>query len=136
MSETEGDESSHRYREVMGASSVLMSQDRSEEALQLLDDAIAMAIGKRENGWVLTLSRQAAYIAKLLKDFSKVKHYCETNLAHDPDNAWALAGLADVARTQGEIELAKEYRARSHKAILKRWPPAARAKKEKSQEET
>jgi tetratricopeptide (TPR) repeat protein len=146
MSETEGNESSRHYK-VMGASSTLMSLNRNEEALELLDDAIAMAIGEREIRWALAYCRQATYIAKLLKDFSKVKHYCETCLAHDPEDSWALAGLANVARRQGKIELAEEYTQRSHKALLKRCGPAriigpsemrdgARAKEEKSQEET
>jgi len=124
VSETEGSESSRRYRELMGASSTLMSRGRNEEALQLLDDAIAMAIGEREIRWALAYCRQATYIAKALKDFSKVKHYCETCLAQDPDDSWALSRLADVARRQGEIELAEEYTARYHKAALKRRPPA------------
>ena len=113
-----------RDRELMGASSTLMSQNRNEEALKLLDDAIAMAIGEREIRWALAYCRQATYIAKLLKDFSKEKHYCEICLAHDPEDSWALTGLAGVARRQGEIELAEEYTVRCTKALHKRVGPA------------
>ena len=101
-----------------------MSQNRNEEALKLLDDAIAMAIGEREIRWALAYCRQATYIAKLLKDFSKEKHYCDICLAHDPEDSWALTGLADVARRQGEIELAEEYTVRCTKALHKRVGPA------------
>jgi hypothetical protein len=61
-------------------------------------------------------------------------------LAFDPENPSALCGLADVAREEGELELAKEYAARCYKiltegndslknawleTLLKKWPEVA-----------
>jgi len=42
----------------------LVQQDDNEEALRLLDGAIARAISENENRWVLTLSHHAAFISK------------------------------------------------------------------------
>lgn len=100
---SEDSKSWHRYRDAVSASTKLMEQDKNEEALQLLDGAISMAISETENRWVLTLSHHAAIIARFLGDWPRVKHYYEQSLAFNPDNPAALSGLADVAREVGEL---------------------------------
>ena len=47
-----------------------------------------------------------------------MKHYYEKSLAFYPENPRALSGLADVAKEQGELELAKQYAARCYKALI------------------
>jgi len=62
-------------------------------------------------------------------------------VASNPENPRALVGLADVAKDQGEPELAKRYAARYRKALmegdgrlknerlellLKKWPDVSR----------
>ena len=140
MSDSEGIKSWHHYRDAMSASTKLMQQDKNEEALRLLNDAIAVAISQNENRWVLTLSHHAAVISNFLGNLSQVKHYYQKSLAFNPENPHALSGLADVAKEQGELELAKEYAARCYKALmegddflkdaqlemlLKKWPEVA-----------
>jgi hypothetical protein len=140
MAAAEHKESWHRYRGAMSASAKLMRRNCNEEALRLLDNEIAVAISEGENRWVLTLSHHAAVISNFLGDSSKVKHYYQTSLAYNPENPRALAGLADVAKKQGEMALAKEYAARCYKALiegdgflrnerletlLKKWPEVA-----------
>ena len=95
-----------------------MQQNKNEEALQLLDGAIAMAISESENRWVLTLSHHAAVIGRFLGDWPRVKRYYEQSLAFNSDNPAALAGLADTAKEQGELALAREYAARCHKLLI------------------
>ena len=118
MSGSEDNKSWYRYRDAMSASTKLMQQDENEEALRLLDGAIAMAIGENENQWVLTLSHHAAVISNFLGNLSRVKHYYQKSLAFNPENPRALAGLADVAKEQGELELAKQYAPRCYKALI------------------
>jgi Tfp pilus assembly protein PilF len=115
---SENSKSWHRYRDAVSASTKLMQQDKNEEALQLLDGAIAMAISETENRWVLTLSHHAAVIARVLADWPRVKHYYEQSLAFNPDNPAELSGLADVAKDQGELALAREYAARCYKVLI------------------
>jgi len=118
MTDAADNKSWHRYRDAMTASTKLVQQDDNEEALRLLDDSIAMAISENENQWVLTLSHHAAVISNFLGNLSRVKHYYEKSLEFKPENPRALAGLADVAQEQGELELAKEYAARCYKALM------------------
>jgi len=118
MSDSEGIKSWHHYRDAMSASTKLMQQDKNEEALRLLNDAIAVAISQNENRWVLTLSHHAAVISNFLGNLSQVKHYYQKSLAFNPENPRALSGLADVAKEQGELELAKQYATRCYKALI------------------
>jgi tetratricopeptide (TPR) repeat protein len=130
----------HRYSNVVSSSARLAQQGNNEAALRLLDDAIARAISENENRWVLMLSHHAAVISNFLGNWSQVKHYYEKSLAFNPENPRALAGLADVAREQGELELAKQYAARCYRTLvegddflkkerletlLKKWPDVA-----------
>ena len=118
MSDAEVHKSWHRYRDAMSASTKLMQQGDNEKALQLLDDVIAMAISENEDRWVLTLSHHAAVISNFLGNLPRVKHYYEKSLEFNPENPRALYGLADVAKEQGELELAKQYAARCYKALI------------------
>jgi len=95
-----------------------MQQGENEEALRLLDGTIAMAMSENENQWVLTLSHHAAVISKFLGSWPQVKHYYEKSLAFNPENPRALSGLAEVAKEQGELELAKQYAVRCYKALI------------------
>jgi tetratricopeptide (TPR) repeat protein len=117
MSDAGENNALNRYIDAMRTSTKLMEQDK-EEALRLLDDAIAMAVSENENQWVLTLSHHAANISRFLGNPSRVKRYYQQSLVSNPENPRALAGLADVAKDQGEPELAKRYAARCYKALM------------------
>ena len=73
--ENEKEQSWHLYRDAMSSSARLAQQGDDEEALRLLDGAIARAISENENRWVLTLSHHAAVISNFLGNWSQVKHY-------------------------------------------------------------
>jgi len=107
----------HRYRDAITASAKL-SPENGDKALRLLDDAIALAISEHENRWVLTLSHHAAVISGFLGKAELVKRYYQQSLSFNPENSRALCGLAKVAKEQGEVELAKHYACRCHKALL------------------
>jgi Tfp pilus assembly protein PilF len=116
--ENEKEQSWRHYRDVMNSTARLLQHDKEEKALRLLDDAIARAIRENENRWVLTLSHAAAVVSRLMGNWSQVKHYYEISLVFNPENPRALSGLADVAKGQGELELAKQYAARCYKALI------------------
>jgi hypothetical protein len=107
----------HRFRDAISSSAKLSPED-GDKALRLLDDAIELAISEHENRWVLTLSHHAAVISNFLGKAELVKRYYQQSLASNPDNSRALYGLAIVAKQQGELELAKDYAVRCHKALL------------------
>jgi len=118
MSKTADSNSWERYRKAMSASTELTQQDKEREALRLLDDAIAMAESENENRCVLTLSHHAANISRFLEDLPRVKYDYLESLKFNPENPRALSGLADVAKAEGELEVAKEYPARCYKALI------------------
>jgi tetratricopeptide (TPR) repeat protein len=117
MTNAEGGKSWHKYRDAVTASTKL-ARENYEEALRVLDEAIAMAISENENRWVLTLSHHAAIISKFVGNLARVKEYYKQSLAFNPENPRALSGLADIAEEQGELELAKHYATRSYKALM------------------
>jgi tetratricopeptide (TPR) repeat protein len=92
------DDNFPRYRQAIRASTQLARQDQNEEALRLVDDAIAVAIGEKNNLYVRILSQHAAIISRYLGDWPRVKHYYQTSLAFNPEDPGALSGLADVAK--------------------------------------
>jgi tetratricopeptide (TPR) repeat protein len=123
--ESEKEQSWQHYRDAMSSSVKLAQHDDNETALQLLDRAIARAISENQNQWVLTLSHHAAVIAHHfavkpgdVADLSRVKHYYNQSLTFNPENPRALEGLADVAREQGEHDVAKQYAARCYKVLV------------------
>ena len=63
MSDAENDKSSHRLRQ-MRASTQLARQHQNEEALRLVDDAIAIAIDQKNSLYVRVLSQHVAIISK------------------------------------------------------------------------
>ncbi|HEV3210241.1 MAG TPA: hypothetical protein VGY91_08240 [Chthoniobacterales bacterium] len=117
--DTEKDQSWRRYKDAVTSSTKLSQQGDNDEALRLLDGAIMTASKENDRQWVLTLSHHAAVISNFLGNLSRVKHYYQQSLAFNPENPRALSGLADVAKQEGELELAKEYAARCYKALIK-----------------
>jgi len=131
----------NRFRYAMIGSVDLAQQGKDREALRLVDEAIAEAIREQQIPWIRTLCHHAAVISYHLRDQQLVKQYYEQSLASDPENPEALYGLAKLADEQGHHEIAKQYAARCHKAIVqgndeimkqgllylvvKRWPEVA-----------
>ena len=101
----------------MTASARIAGED-SEKALRIVDDAIAVAIARNENRWILALSHHAAVISSFLERPDLVRRYYQQSLDFNPENSRALRGLAREAREAGEVEKAKDYAARSYRALM------------------
>jgi len=117
MSGSEPNKYQRQFIDVMNASIQLMRRDENEEALHLLDEAIATATAQKENVWVLTLCHHAAVISNFQGNLPRVTQYYKRSLATNPDNPRALAGLADAAKQRGELELARQYAGRCYKVL-------------------
>lgn len=101
----------------MSASAKLARVD-GNRALQLLDDAIAIAIREPANQWVLALTHHAAVISEFLGKLGLVKHYYQQSLSFNSENPGALLGLARVSKEQGQPEVGKGYAIRCYKALM------------------
>jgi len=108
----------HRFGDAMSNSVRLMERDEHQEALKLLDESIAEAIREYEVSWIHILCHHAAVISDFMGDLRLQKHYYEQSLAFNTENPMALCGLAKIAREQGELEIARQYAGRCHKAIV------------------
>jgi tetratricopeptide (TPR) repeat protein len=108
-----------RLKAAMNGSIRLSQAGQNQEALKLLDDAIADAIQEGRTSWILTLSHHAAILCDHRGDIDLAKHYYEQSLAYSPENPLALYGLACVSLQPGEAQSAKQFAKRSYEAILR-----------------
>jgi tetratricopeptide (TPR) repeat protein len=107
-----------RLKAAMNGSIKLSQLGQNQEALQLLDEAIAAAIQEGRNSWILTLSRHAAVLCSRMGDLNLAKRHYEQSLAYNPENPSALYGLACVSLQLGETQTAEQFAKRSYEAIL------------------
>lgn len=108
-----------KFRSAMSASTKLLQQDKDDEALRILDEAIEEAVCDGDKSWVRTLCHHAAIIAAHNENLDLAKHYYEQSLTSNPENAPALYGLARVYRDQGQPEVAKKYAKRCYDALMR-----------------
>jgi hypothetical protein len=95
-----------------------LAQADGENALRLVDDAIAVAINENDIRWAVKLDHHAAIIATFLGKTELVKRYYRESLALSPENPRALYGLAKVATNESDFGLAREYADRCRKALM------------------
>jgi hypothetical protein len=108
----------NQFRQAMTGSTKLMREGLNEQALGLLDKAIVEAVRQQDTLWVRVLCRHASVVANAIGNFQLERQYYEQSLVVSPDDPIALYGLAKVALKLGEHEIAKQYAARCHEAIL------------------
>jgi hypothetical protein len=104
-------------------SSRLWGENRSPEALEILDEWIAKAERESEIAWVDMLCGQAAMIAGEIDDLPLIKRYCEKVLSHNNEAVLATAmahyRLAGGMFRHGEVDLAKQHAARSYALVAR-----------------
>lgn len=98
-------------------SSELSKNGQHQEALRLLNEAIADAKHENRIRSVRILSQHAAVIAEATGDLNLVRHYCEEMISTSPGNAMALYALADILYRQGSADLARQQAMRSYSLV-------------------
>ena len=100
----------------------LWGENRSPEALDILDDWIARAEQENEIAWVDMLCGQAAMIAGEMDDLRLIKRYCEKVLSHENEarliEAMAHYRLAHAMFRHGEVDLAEKHAAKSYALVV------------------
>lgn len=107
-----------QVRRAVNGSVELWRLGKQQQALKLLNDAIADSIRDKAGRSVCTLCHHAAVLCQSAGAVGMVKHYYEQSLTHSPENPRALYGLAKVALEQGNADLAEAYAKRSYAATV------------------
>jgi hypothetical protein len=129
-----------RGREVMHESLELMKSHKKEQALNVLDPAIAEAIEGNHSSWVLVLSRHAAALSLSMGDLERQIYYEELALPFAKDYRFAAYNFARLLLRDEQLVRAERYATEAYKqsmmqtsesdsdlraAILKQWPNVA-----------
>ena len=108
-----------------------------EQALNLLDSAIAEAIQQNHTKWATVLTRQAASLSHATMDPQRRLHYEEQALPFAKDHAFAAYNFAQLLLSNGQPVRAEQFAAEAYRqcitrntdadcdlitAILKQWP--------------
>lgn len=129
-----------RGREVLRGSLELMKSGKMEQALNVLDPAIAQAIEGNHSRWVSVLSRHAAALSLSMGDRERQINYEQQALPFAKDCSFAAYNFAQLLLRDGQLFRAERYAAEAYRqsmsqtseaksdlraAILKHWPNAA-----------
>jgi len=129
-----------RGREVMQQSLELLKARQKDQALSILDDAIAEAIRGSHSTWVSLLCHHAAVVAHSMGDCQRQINYEEQALPFAEDYRFAAYNLAQLLLSDGQLVRAERYAAEAYtqsvtqttgadhdlvEAILRQWPDLA-----------
>jgi tetratricopeptide (TPR) repeat protein len=130
-----------RGRAVMRESVKLLKEGKKEQALNIVDEALAEAIDENHGKWALTLCRHAAIIAHSMGNYSRQVQYEEKALPFAKDFKFAAYNFSQLLLEHGQVDRAERYAEEAYKlsvtgstdadrdlvaAILKQWPNIAR----------
>ncbi|MGO9083879.1 MAG: hypothetical protein ACLQBK_01520 [Candidatus Sulfotelmatobacter sp.] len=126
--------------EVLRESLEFMTSGKKEQALNVLDPAIAEAIEGNHSSWVLVLSRHAATLSLSVGDRERQIHYEQQALPFAKDYRFAAYNFAQLLLRDGQLVSAERYATEAYRqsmtqaseadsdlraAILKQWPNVA-----------
>ena len=129
-----------RGREVMRESVKLLTEGENEQALNVIDTAIAEAIHENHGRWALNLCRHAAIIAHSMGNYPRQIQYEEKALPFAEEYRFAAYNFAQLLSKHGQVDRAEQYADEAYKlsvagttdadrdlvaAILKQWPNIA-----------
>ncbi len=100
--------------QAMRQSLSVAKEGQPEEALRILDDAIAHASGEKRGMWVGTLCRHAAVLANAMGDIRREIQYAEQALPHADDHRFACYNFAQLLLRAGEVTRAERYAREAH----------------------
>ena len=117
-----------------------MRAAKNEQALSLLDAAIAEAVQEHRDLWISILCSHAAVISHHIGDRRREIHYNRLRLPLAKGYAFAAYNFAKLLLSDGQVDRAEQYAAEAYKlsiaretqadrdlvaAILKQWPSVA-----------
>jgi tetratricopeptide (TPR) repeat protein len=129
-----------RGRQAMQRSLDLAGTGKHEQALNLLDGALAQATEENRGMWVAILCRHAAVLAHAIGDRHREIRYAEEALPYAKDYRFAIYNFAQLLLRDGQVDLAQKYASEAYSlsiaegtdadrdlaaAILKQWPDIA-----------
>lgn len=113
---------------------------KTEQALNLLDSAIAEAIQRNYTRWTSALCRHAANLSRSLGDRQRQIHYEEQALPFASEYSFAAYNFAQLLLSDGQLDRAEHFAAEAYRqciqkgtdadrdlvtAILRQWPDVA-----------
>ena len=110
----------------MQQSVALVRDGQPDEALRVLDEAIAQATDEERGMWVGTLCRHAAVLALAMGDVRREIRYAEQALPHADDERFALYNFAQLLLRGGEVDRAARYANKAHQLALEQGTEADR----------
>jgi tetratricopeptide (TPR) repeat protein len=129
-----------RGRQAMQQSLELAGTGKHDQALSLLDGALAQATEENRGMWVAILCRHAAVFAHAIGDRHREIRYAEEALPYAKDYRFAIYNFAQLLLRDGQVDLAQKYASEAYSlsiaegtdadrdlaaAILKQWPDIA-----------
>lgn len=127
-------------RDAMQRSLELSKTGQKEQALNILDSALAQAIHDNRGTWVSILCRHAAVLARTMGDRRREIHYEEQALPYAKEYRFAAYHFAQLLLSDGQVGRAEQYATEAYalsvaetteadrdlvEAILKQWPNVA-----------
>jgi tetratricopeptide (TPR) repeat protein len=113
---------------------------KTEQALNLLDSAIAEAIQRNYTRWTSALCRHAANLSRSMGDRQRQIHYEEQALPFASEYSFAAYNFAQLLLSDGQLDRAERFAAEAYRqciqkgtdadrdlitAILRQWPDVA-----------
>jgi tetratricopeptide (TPR) repeat protein len=118
----------------------LVQKGESEQALNMLDNALEQATEENHVKWIRTLCRHAALVAHIAGDRRREIRYTENALPYANDYSFAIYNFAQLLLRDGQADLAKQWATKAYElsatgetvadrdlaaALLKQWPEIA-----------
>jgi tetratricopeptide (TPR) repeat protein len=126
-----------RGRDVIRKSLEFSKAGQKEQALDVVDEALAEAIHENRGTWALILCRHASVLAHSMGDHPRQIQYEERALPFAKEYRFAAYNFAQLLLKQGQVARAEQYANEAFKlsitgttdadrdlvaAILKQWP--------------
>jgi tetratricopeptide (TPR) repeat protein len=107
-------------RDVMVESLHLVQRGESEQAFNMLDNALEHATNENHVTWIRTLCRHAALVAHIAGDRRREIRYTESALPYANDYSFAIYNFAQLLLRDGQADLAKRYATKAYELSTRR----------------
>jgi hypothetical protein len=108
------------YRTVIERTLALTSDGSFDNALTLVDEALAKATLNEDRQWLRLIARHAGVMADAAGQPQRARGYYETALAHGEQDPWLMLGIALVCRQLDDHTAASVWCERSFEIASQR----------------